>query len=252
MSLPAFAQDIGLTNVDQTDFKKIIGDFSANSLHTTVSGAGTLGDIFGFELGVVGGVTNTPEINKLVQEVSPSNEAKRIPHGELIGLLTVPLGFTVEAGFIPKVGSDSFKYNTWSLAAKWTPTEFLFELPVDLAVKAYVTEADIEANDTVSGVATKYEFKNSLVGVTGYVSKDFIFAAPYFGFGMVNAKGDLTATGTAVFDPSYTSSNSASEKDSSTVIIVGSEFKLLVLKLGVEYTRLFDTDRYTAKLSFFF
>lgn len=246
------AAEIQLQQVDESDFKKIIGDFSANSLHTSVSGAGTLGDIFGFEIGLVGGITKTPEIDRIVKENSPGESAEQIPHGELIGILTVPLAITVEAGFVPKVGSDEFKYSTWTLAGKWTPTELFFELPVDLAVKAYVTEASIDASTTISGVPTDYSFDNSLMGITGFVSKDFIFAAPYFGFGMVNAKGELSATGTAVFDTTYTASQSASEKDSSSVIILGSEFKLLVVKLGVEWTKVFDTDRYSAKLSFFF
>ncbi len=252
ISLSAHAQDIGLQNIDETDFKDIVSDFSANSLHTSVSGAGTLGDIFGFELGLIAGLTNTPQIDKLAREVSSNNDAERIPHAELIGILTVPFAITVEAGFVPKVGTDEFKYSNLSLAAKWTPSALFFELPVDLAVKAQMTTVNVEFESVVSSTNTKYEFENKLMGVTGLVSKDFGVAAPYVGLGMVNAEGDLTANGAAVFDPSYTASASASEKVSSSVFIAGSEFKLVVLKLGIEYARLFDTDRYTGKLSFYF
>jgi hypothetical protein len=234
------------------DFKKLVGDFSANSLHTSVSGAGTLGDIFGVEVGLIGGLTNTPELDKLVKEASPGNKAEQLPHAELIAMVSVPLGFTIEAGFVPKVGNDDFKYQNLSLAAKWTPTTLFFELPLDLAIKAHMTKTEVEAQSVVSSVNTTYKFENNLVGLTAFASKDFIFAAPYIGFGMVKAEGDLTANGAAVFDPSYTASASASEKDDSTLLLVGSEFKLLVLKLGVEYARMFDTDRYTAKFSFYF
>ena len=66
--LASFAQDVGFQNIDKDDFKNVVGDFSVNSLHTTVSG--TLGDVFGFEIGLVGGLTNTPEIDKLAKQVS--------------------------------------------------------------------------------------------------------------------------------------------------------------------------------------
>ncbi len=252
ISFSATAQDVGLQNIDESDFKKIVNDFSANSLHTSVSGAGTLGDLFGFEFGLVAGMTNTPEIDRLAKEVDSDASADKIPHAELLAMVSVPLGFTIEAGFVPSVGSDEFKYQVLSLAAKWTPTNVFFELPVDLAVKLHMTKSEMEFNSIVSSVATEYKFENNLVGLTAFVSKDFIFAAPYFGLGFVNAKGDLNATGAAVFDPTYTASTSASEKDSSTLILVGSEFKLLLLKLGVEYARLFDTDRFSAKFSFYF
>lgn len=251
-SFSVYAQDVGLQNVDESDFKKLLGDFSANSLHTSVSGAGTLGDIFGFEVGLVAGLTNTPEIDRLAQEVSASNEADRLPHAEILGLLSVPLAITVEGGFVPKVGSDEFKYGTFSLGAKWTPTELFFELPVDLAIKAQMTSAKVEFESVVSGVNTKYEFENKVFALTAFVSKDFIFAVPYLGLGTVSAQGDLSATGAAIFDPSYTASASAKEKDTSSLILLGSEFKFLMLKFGLEYARLFNTDRYTGKFSFYF
>lgn len=252
MSFAASAQDVGFQNVNEDDFKKIVNDFSANSLHTSISGAGTLGDLFGFELGLVAGLTNTPEIDKLAKEANSGAKADKVPHAELLGMVTVPLGFTLEAGFIPSVGSDEFKYQVMSFAAKWTPTGVFIDLPVDLAIKLQTTKSEFEFESVVSSVNTKYKFDNTVMGLTAFVSKDFIVAAPYFGIGYVSGEGELTASGTPVFDPSYTTAFSASEKATSTLLLVGSEFKLLVLKLGVEYARLFDTDRYSAKLSFFF
>ena len=139
-----------------------------------------------------------------------------------------------------------------SFAAKWTPTGVFIDLPVDLAIKLHTTKSEFEFESVVSSVNTKYKFDNTVMGLTAFVSKDLIFAEPYVGLGVVNGEGELSASGTAVFDPSYTSAVSASKKTSSTLLLIGSDFKLLVLKLGVEYARLFDTDRYSAKLSFFF
>src|SRR5437016_3186385 len=94
---PALGQTIPLQNLDEAEFKKVVGDFSTNFLHTSVSGASTLGHIFGFEIGVVGGQTKTPHIETLAHEVDPGAKADKIPQAALLGVLSVPLGFTVEA-----------------------------------------------------------------------------------------------------------------------------------------------------------
>jgi hypothetical protein len=256
--LPTWGDGVPLQNLGESDFKKVVGDLSANFLHTSVSGAGTLGDIFGFEVGLVGGITNTPHMEKLAHAVDPNADADTVYHGELLGVVTVPFAITGEVGLIPKVGKDDFRFNAMSLALKWTPTKLFFEdFPVDLAAKVYTTKANLDFKDEiVSGAGdTTFTYKNSLMGVTALVSKNFAILEPYFGLGWVKATGDLTATGPqsgSVFLPSYTSSTSVSEDTSSTLWMVGTEVKLLILKLGVEYTHVFDTSRYSAKLSFYF
>ena len=46
----AFAQNLSFQNLSDEDFKKVVKDLSANFMHTSVSGASPLGDVFGFEL----------------------------------------------------------------------------------------------------------------------------------------------------------------------------------------------------------
>ncbi len=248
-----WAQDLPLQSIDSNDFGKIIEELSANFNHTSVSGAGTLGRIFGFEVGVVGGVTKTPELQKLARETDSSASADQLPHGEFLGVLTVPLGITAEVGLIPKVGSDDFKFNTFSVAGKFTPTEIFLDLPLDLAIKAHVTKTNLEFKQTISTVPTTFEYENTIMGLTLFASKNFVLLEPYVGLGYLKAKGELSATGsTTVFDSTYTSGTSASESKSSTAFYLGSELKLLFFKLGLEYGHLFGTSSYTGKLSFFF
>lgn len=253
-SWSAAAQDLTLQNLTAEDFKKIVKDFSAVFNHTSVSGASSLGDIFGFEIGVVGGITNTKRIDSLADSGSGTNqEADQIPHGELLGVLTVPFGITAEAGFIPKVGSDEFKFNTYTLAVKWTPTDIFLELPLSLAIKAHLTKTAAEFNQTIQNVPTKFDYDNTITGFTLLASKNFVLVEPYVGFQFLSAKGEMTVTGsTTVFDTSFTQSMSADANVSSTGFLAGAELKLLFFKLGAEYATLFGTSRYTGKLSFFF
>lgn len=255
LSFSAHADDIQLQNLDKSDMQKLVGDFSANFLHTSVEGAGTLGDVWGFEVGLVGGVANTPHLNDLGERANPSNppDLKRLPHAELLGVVTVPFAITVEAGLIPKVGTDEFKMSSFSLAAKWTPSELFFEWPVDVAIKLQATKTKANFNSTINSVPTKFDYDNTVSAATIFVSKKFPVFEPYVALGVAKAKGDLGVTGsTTVFNNAYTASQSANEQKNSGLFILGSDANLGIVKFGLEYTRAFDTGRLTGKFSFYF
>lgn len=249
----SFAQDLTFQNLNESDLKDIVKDFSAVFNHTSVSGASSLGTIFGFEIGVVGGVAKTPRIDALADQSGTDQDASQIPHGEIIGMITVPAGLTVEGGFIPKVGKEDFKFNTATLGLKWTPTDILLALPLSLAVKAHYTKTNVDFHQDIQSVPTDFKYENSIFGLTLLASKSFVIVEPYVGVTYASAKGDLDVSGsTQVIDTTFSASQSVSTKVSSTGFLVGAELKLLIFKAGVEYTRLFDTNRYTGKLSFYF
>ncbi len=247
------AQSVALDNLSEASFEDVVKELSTNFMHTSVSGAGTLGDIFGFEVGLIGGVTKTPNLNSLVQAVDSSAKVDQVPHAQLLGVLTVPLAITIEAGLVPKIGSDDFKFNSFSLAGKWTPTELLWEWPLNVAVKGSLTKAHVEFATSSGGGETSYEYDNTIMAVSLLASKSFVVVEPYVGVGYVKSTGDLGATGTyssTLF--TFTDATSASEDVSGTMFQVGAEFKLIVVKLGLEWTKLYDADRYSGKLSFYF
>ncbi len=248
--LNAHAQSIALENLDENDMRNLVRELSANFNHTSVSGASSLGTIFGFEVGLVGGMTKTPKIESLAHEADPGADAKQIPHGELIGMVTVPAGFTVEVGYIPKVGKDDFKFSSYSLGLKWTPTDILLDWPVSVAGKFHLTKSSLEFANTIGGIPTNFDYENTITAFTLLVSKNFVLVEPYFGLSFLNTKGELDVTGsTNVF---ASGGMSASASRSSTGWMLGAELKLLVFKMGLEYANLFDTSRYTAKLAFYF
>lgn len=253
LNFSAHGAGFTLQNLNEGDFKNVISDISANFNHTSVSGASPLGDIFGIEVGLVAGMAKSPELDKYAKRADANaKDIDQIPHAELLGVISVPLAFTFEAGLIPKVGSKDFKFSSYSLAAKWTPSELFFDWPVSVAAKVHYTQTDLTVKNEVNNVDTTMDFKNGMTGATLLVSKGFAVFEPYFGIGIVNADAKLSATGSAAFNPAYTASNSASEKVSTTAWMVGAEAKLLVVRFGLEYSNLFDTDRFTGKFSFYF
>lgn len=248
-SLPTWAANFSLSNIDDEDMKQIVGDISTNFLHTTVSGASTLGTLFGFELGLIGGQTNTPHINDLVKLTDPTATADKIPHAGLIGILTVPLGITAEMGLLPRLGKEDFRLSSTSVAVKWTPTEILLDWPLSLAVKASYTQSKLAFKQEISNVPISYDYQNKQTAVMVMVSKNLAIVEPYFGFGTVSAKGDLAADVNTVFTSGV---YELGAKRTGTIWVVGTELKLLVVKLGAEYTNMFNTSRVTGKLSFYF
>jgi hypothetical protein len=138
-----------------------------------------------------------------------------------------------------------------NLALKWTPTEIFMDLPVSLAGKLILGAADLNFSQTVSNVPIDYEYKNGEVAFLALVSKNLVIFEPYFGIGTVSARGTLSAN-TAIFVPGFTTDLSATTTKTGTVWMVGTEIKLLALKLGAEYTNMFGTSRAMGKLSFFF
>lgn len=246
------AQSLTFDNISQEELESILDEFSANFHHTSVSGASTLGRLFGFELGLVAGATKTPKIEKIVKQQDPSAKAEALPHAHLLGVLTVPLGITAEIGIVPKVGDEDFKFSRMSAAVKWTATETLLsDLPVSLALKAHYTKVDLDMDQTLNNQPVTVGFEDSVFGLNFLVSKNLAIVEPYLGLGYLSADGEMSVTGnTSIFN--FTSATSASSKESSFQYLLGAEVKLVFLKLGLEYSRQFETDRYSAKLAVYF
>lgn len=253
LSVSSHAQDIPLQNLSNDDVKNLIKETSANFNHTSVSGASSLGTIWGFEVGLVGGITKTPKIDELVKRAEPQTKADQIPHGQLLGRLTVPAGVTVEAGFIPKFGKEDFKFNTLSLGVMWTPTDVLLDWPLSVAGKFHITRTNLDFRDEVGSpkVDTTFKYQSTTTVFSLLVSKNFVLVEPYAAILFGQTKGDLDVTGSnSVFN--VTGQTSASGKSSGTGFAVGTELKLLIFKAGLEYSKLFDTGRFTGKLAFYF
>lgn len=248
------ATKIPLQNLDKSDYEGVVSDFSANFTHTSVSGASSLGKLFGFEIGVLGGVAKTSTINRLAKEVDPSITVDKLPHAALLGIVSIPFGLTAEANVIPKVGGDEFKYSHMSTGIKWTLTDSILTLPFSLALKGHVAKSAVDFRQTISSVDTRFKYASTVSGATLMLSKDLLIFEPYIGVGLVQSEGKMDVTGSSsVFsDPNLQSAQSATAKKSGSLFVVGTEVKLLVFKAGIEYTKLFDTTRMTAKATIYF
>ncbi len=240
----------GFTNLTQADFDNAIRELSANSSYHSVTGAGTLGTIFGFEIALVGGLTNTPEINALSKRVDASADVGRLPHAALLLGASVPLGFTGELLFFPEMTFSTVKYSQFGASLKWTATEALV-LPFNLAVRGFITSNKMSFDQQLSGSNHTVTQENSQTGIQLLASPSLPMVEPYIGVGLIKANGKMNVTGASTIF-AFTTSQSAESSPTATQLLLGVNVNLLLVNLGLEYSSAFGTSSYNAKLGFRF
>jgi hypothetical protein len=246
---------VTLTNVSAQDFDKIVSEFSANSMFTTVSGASSLGKIAGFELGLVAGMTRTPEIERIVTTASPgTKDVDKFPHGSIVGMVTVPWGLTIEGSIFPKYSAKDVSYQQAGGGLRWTFSDFIFDEPMlDLALRGFYSTSKITTSQLNSGVRVNLDFKDTIWGGQLFASKKISFFEPYVGVGFARGNGDVTINGSVTSGIlSFTSSNTAESKPKAAIYTAGANIQVFFLVLGAEYQRVFGKSGYTGKISFRF
>ncbi len=245
----AYAGSPLFQNLSTSDYQSALKDISSAWSYTSVSPASTLGHIFGFEIGVVAGGADTPKINSLSQSAG-AGSVPELPSGEIFGAITVPFGLTVEAEGLPKMTVAGVSANSEALALKWTFSELLPMLPLDLDAKAFYSNSGFNFDGTVSGVYTTFDLTDEMTGAEIEASKKFLFVEPYVKLGMLQARGKMDVTGsTQVFS---TGVMSDTETVSGTEFMAGADLDFAVLRIGAEIGSVFGDTRAAAKLSLYF
>jgi hypothetical protein len=263
-STPAYSADFTLPTIDLSDFDKLVNEFSANSQYSTVTPASSLGGLWGFEFGLVGGMTKAPDTLALVKRSDPNTSIKdNLYHAGALVRLGLPFGFTAEGLYLPEIKAASVKLKRWGLGAQWTITDAILEdFPVHLAVKGYLTKTQLKysQNITSNGITAPatINFDNTLWGLQALVSYQILVFEPYAGLGWTSAKGQLDVDATANVSilnfgsQGIALNKSASSKPTSAQLIAGLDVRLAFFSLGAEYVRGFGKQSYNGRLSFRF
>ena len=245
----AFA-DYEFEDVSSSDLKKVVKELGNNFTYTPVAGASTLGSIFGFKLGVIAGTTSTPEIADLA-----GSEAS-IVHAALMGRISVPFGLTFGLNYIPATSLGTAKIGLSGLEVQWTISEGLLVIPFDLAVRGTYSKASFgftqDVTSPTAGTAdVTADITTTSLAVLGGL--DLIVVKPYAGVGTVTVDGKVDLEGNyTFFGGDLTGETSASEKVTGTQILLGVDFSLLIMDIGIEYATQLDSSRFTAKVAFGF
>ena len=249
------AEGPSFDNLTNTDLDNISKEFSANFVHRAVSPASTLGDIFGFEVGLIAGITDAPDIAAITQREDPTNTDPfdKIAHAGLYGSVSVPFGITAELVLLPEQDLGDVSISHTSFGLKWTFSKYLPIPMVDLAIKGHFSSSEMSFSDTVDSVTTTVSLENSTMGATLLGSVNLLVFEPFVGIGYVTRDTDLTASGTAqIFDSSFTLNQAGSVDGSSSQVLAGVQVNLLIMKIAAQYENVFGTSVTSAKLTFGF
>lgn len=252
-----------LNNITLADYDKVVREFSANFGYSSITPASSLG-IFGFELGLTGGLTKSPEIQSLVRRSSPSYNEDKIYHASLLGRVGIPYGINLEAMILPEITISDVKFYSYAGALSWTMTDvILTESPVNIMFKGFYNKANLEYSQSLQNSSTgnqpvtaTIDYDNSLLGIQALFSRKFFLFEPYVGLGYIRATGELAVR--AALAPSATIfagqgvGTSAKSEPKSVQLLAGSDFRIAFFSLGAEYQRAFDTSSVTGRLSFRF
>ncbi len=229
-------------NLTQEDLNGANREFSHNFLFTSVSGASSLGRLWGFEVGVTGGTSDADKISEIIKRTSPNSDFKNLYNVGLLGRVSIPFGLTVEAGILPKIKIQDAELSQVAAAVRYN----IIELPVAVGLRAHYSKTDFSFAQTGGAFIGNIEYDSDVYGVQALVSQNFVMIEPYVGVGWAQGKGDLNASGSGSVGAF---GNSGSAKESSVQFMGGVNLHLGFLSLGAEYSRAFETNRISGKLA---
>lgn len=252
---------MSIPQLSQESFDGIERDFAANTTLHSVLPPSTRGSILGFEIGVVGGVAKSPNIDAEVQRNSTSGDkVPMIPHVGLVGAVSIPGALTFEGVFLPKRTVGDLSYQQFALALKWTMTDGSV-LPVNIALRGFYAKSNLDFEQTLTHasvpgqqVPVTVSNESAVRGVQLLASPKLIpVLEPYVGVGLLSGTGSMTASSSAGIPTqsifTFTSEKSATTNVSSSQLLAGLDIHLLIFGIGAEYSKAFSTDTYTFKLS---
>ena len=236
------------TNITSSDFNDISKEMSANFAHSSIQGASKMGTIFGFQVGIIGAKTSSPKTDAIVQRNAGSSLSNMYNAGVLVAV-GIPFGIAFEVVMIPELKASGASFKTTSFGFKYNINEVIPVMPLNLAIRGVYTSSDFSFSQTVSSVTTSVTNKNSITGAQILISPKIPMIEPYAGLGFLSATNKLSATGSSIFAPSFSSGQSMSRSVSSMQLLLGIDVNLLLVKVGAEYSNAFGTSRLAGKLA---
>lgn len=237
-------------NITDADMETISKEFSSVFVHTSVTPP--TGSLLGIQAAVVAGVAEVPGIADISKRVDPTSDIKYAPFAWLYGAVGLPAGFTVEANILPKYETNGFELSHYGGGLRYSLTDQILPmLPFDLSIRTYYSKSKIEFNQYIAPGTVNVDFENNMYGAEALFGVNLLVVEPYAGIGFV--KSDTELSGSSTVDPSFSmfvDNISRSKKSSvdSARVILGLQFNLTILKIGLEYNNVFGSNRYAAKL----
>jgi hypothetical protein len=253
------SQGQAFTCFDQEDADKVFKDLTSAFAPTTVSGAGSLGKIFGVELGLIVSASRAPNTQEVIDSYGSDFEIPGIPMAGISAIFTLPYGIGVEGTFIPKIdlaGQGSFE--SLNLGARWTITDLFPMGLLKVAIKSSLMTSNASFTQTedtgspISGTVTETaDFDVKIFEVGAVMGLNFKILEPYIGASDLSSNGTIKATGTSTGTLIIPDVNENSEAFGLRVY-GGVLIKLPLMRIGAEVGKFQDIERASIKFAFKF
>lgn len=237
--------DVALDNINQDDVDEVTKEFAANFSHTTVSAPETEG-LWGVEIGIAGGKTKSPEFKDVVEDSGEDgSDFESLYHAGIVARAHFPLDFFAELSLLPEREISDVTIKNTSIGGGWNAGGF-FGWPVDVAIGFGASSSTISFTQDSPVPNTKIELdtKSRLFYVG--VSKKFLFFTPYLKIGKASHDSELSANA-AIGSDNSTKSFDADE--SGSYFALGANLQFLIMRFGVEVSKVLGVSSATAKLS---
>ncbi len=255
----AFAQCLNgqaFTCFDQQDADKVFKDLTSAFAPTTVSGASSLGKIFGAEVGLVVSASRAPNTQEVLESYGSDFEIPGIPMAGISGIFTLPYGIGIEGTFIPQIDiGEEGSFESLNLGARWTITD-LFPLGLfKITVRSSLINSNATFNyeeDTgglpLGTVNETAEFDIKVFEIGAVVGLNFRIIEPYIGASDLQSSGSIVASGTSSTAGALPDVNESAEA-SGVRAYAGVLFKLPLLRIGAEVATFDGIERGSVKLA---
>jgi hypothetical protein len=249
-----------LNSLTQNDVNSISKEFATNFAHSILAPASSLGKLMGLEFGIMGGLTYTPEINRVSKLYSTTSNISFIPTAGIIAGLTLPFGINGELNFIPSIALSGVTLQNTSYALKWEVSSLMANPALNIALRLHANSGQFGYSSVINNSTTSNQnvnatttWENSSLGYNLEISKKFLFIEPYLGFGLINSKTNIGVTGSSnisIF--TFSSASSYQSSNSGAHLFTGLNLNLFLFKIGAEYNQMLGNKKLLAKVSFYF
>ncbi|MGH1467462.1 MAG: DUF6588 family protein [Bdellovibrionales bacterium] len=253
---PAFGQSGNIfTDPDfgREEFDLISEDLSAAFVHTTNSGGSSLGSVWGVEAGIVAGLLEADNLQKVAESISgeDQDELAYLPYAGIVAGLSLPFGIGGEVSMVPEVDLDDGSFSNFSASLRWSITDMIPLVgsfsPLKITTHLSHGTTAMDYAFSLSGSSTEnadFSIKNTEIGVTA--GFNLFILEPYLGFSTVKTKSTLIAT---TDFPGVTNPDEFNASFSGARMKAGLLLKLPLLRFGLEASTLHSSTRYTFKMS---
>jgi hypothetical protein len=171
LSLKAQA-NFGITQLDPTVTDPVFRVLAATIAFTPVQPASSA-TLFGFSLGVTGISAQANQSSAIV-----NGGAQNLYDGDISASVQVPLGLAVELGYLPSLSISGATLGRFGGDVKWTFTDLLTSLPLNGAVRGFVTHGTLSDTEPLNGGTVNISYSTNITGGNISFSKKFLIIEP--------------------------------------------------------------------------